>query len=224
VVRVPRRTLGVVLSGRDGHDVRVTQDDTASRSRGEGADIDPAGSAEDPWLAGAMLDERYRAILQNIQGYAIYAVDPEGRVTEWTAGAKRIKGYEPWEVIGRSCAMFHTPEARAAGEPEAILARAAAAGRAEHESWHVRKDGSRFWAHEISTPIRDEAGGCRASPRSPRHDVQPDAGNSAEGDDRPGARGQPRRGGVHGGHVPLRQVLHNLLTNAAKYAVRAGRS
>lgn len=106
-----------------------------------------------------MLDERYRAILQNIQGYAIYAVDPEGRVTEWTAGAKRIKGYEPWEVIGRSCAMFHTPQARAAGEPEAILARAAAAGRAEHESWHVRKDGSRFWAHEISTPIRDEAGG-----------------------------------------------------------------
>ena len=105
-----------------------------------------------------MLDERYRTILQNIQGYAIYAVDPHGLVTEWAEGAKQIKGYEPSEVIGRDCAMFHTPEARAAGEPEAILEEAARAGRAEHESWHVRKDGSRFWAHEICTPIRDEDG------------------------------------------------------------------
>jgi PAS domain S-box-containing protein len=106
----------------------------------------------------ALLDERYRTILQNIQGYAIYAVDPHGLVTEWAEGAKQIKGYEPWEVIGRDCAMFHTPEARAAGEPQEILDEAARTGRAEHESWHVRKDGSRFWAHEICTPIRDEGG------------------------------------------------------------------
>jgi PAS domain S-box-containing protein len=105
-----------------------------------------------------MLDGRYRTILQNIQGYAIYAVDPHGLVTEWTDGAKQIKGYEPWEVIGRDCAMFHTPEAREAGEPQAILETAERTGRAEHESWHVRKDGSRFWAHEIATPIRDEDG------------------------------------------------------------------
>lgn len=105
-----------------------------------------------------MFDERYRTILQNIQGYAIYVVDPEGVVTEWTDGARRIKGYEPWEVIGQPCAMFHTPEARVAGEPEAILEEAARTGRAEHESWHVRKDGSRFWAHEVATPIRDEDG------------------------------------------------------------------
>jgi len=106
----------------------------------------------------AILDERYRTILQNIQGYAIYAVDPRGLVTEWAEGAKQIKGYEPWEVIGRDCAMFHTPEAQVVGEPQAILDEAARAGRAEHESWHVRKDGSRFWAHEICTPIRDEDG------------------------------------------------------------------
>ena len=106
----------------------------------------------------AMSDVRYRTILQNIQGYAIYAVDPQGLVTEWAEGARQIKGYEPWEVIGRDCAMFHTPEARAAGEPQAILTEAARTGRAEHESWHVRKDGSRFWAHEICTSIRDEHG------------------------------------------------------------------
>ena len=108
--------------------------------------------------ARALLDERYRTILQNIQGYAIYAVDPDGLVTEWAEGARQLKGYEAWEVIGRDCAMFHTPEARAAGEPEAILEEAARVGRAEHESWHVRKDGSRFWAHETATPIRDDAG------------------------------------------------------------------
>jgi signal transduction histidine kinase len=54
--------------------------------------------------------------------------------------------------------MFHTPEAQAVGQPRAILDEAARSGRAEHESWHVRKDGSRFWAHEIATPIRDEGG------------------------------------------------------------------
>jgi PAS domain S-box-containing protein len=105
-----------------------------------------------------LLDGRYHAILQNIQGYAIYAVDPDGMVTEWAEGARQIKGYEPSEVIGRDSAMFHTPEARAAGVPRAILEEAARSGRAEHESWHVRKDGSRFWAHEIATPIRDEEG------------------------------------------------------------------
>lgn len=138
----------------------MTQQDAAPRLQGDtgSGDGSAQGPAEGHGLAGAVFDERYRTILQNIQGYAIYAVDPEGRVTEWTDGAQRIKGYEPREVIGRSCAMFHTPEAQAAGEPEAILARAAATGRAEHESWHVRKDGSRFWAHEIATPIRDEAG------------------------------------------------------------------
>lgn len=104
------------------------------------------------------LDEWYRTILQNIQGYAIYAVDPQGVITDWTAGAQRIKGYPAAEVIGRDCAMFHTPEARAAGEPKAILERAARTGRSEHEAWHVRKDGSRFWAHEIATPIRDADG------------------------------------------------------------------
>jgi PAS domain S-box-containing protein len=116
-------------------------------------------ATDEPAIARpGILDERYRTILQHIQGYAIYAVDPQGLVTEWTDGAKQIKGYEPREVVGRDCAMFHTAEARAAGEPQAILDEAARTGRAEHESWHVRKDGSRFWAHEICTPIRDEAG------------------------------------------------------------------
>ncbi len=105
-----------------------------------------------------MSDERYRTILQNIQGYAIYAVDPQGRITEWADGARQIKGYESWEVIGRDCAMFLTPEARAAGEPRATLEEAARTGRAERESWHVRKDGSRFWAYEIVSAIRDEDG------------------------------------------------------------------
>lgn len=122
---------------------------------GDAASPDDAGGLTPPWAA---LDSRDHTILQNIQGYAIYAVDPDGLVTDWTAGAQRIKGYEASEVIGRPCDMFHTPEERRAGVPASILEEAARTGRAEHESWRVRKDGSRFWAHEIATPIRDEDG------------------------------------------------------------------
>jgi PAS domain S-box-containing protein len=110
-------------------------------------------------LVGArLLDERYRTILQNIRDYAIYVVDPDGFVIEWTDGAQRVKGYEPEEVIGQHFSMFHTPEALASGEPARILAEAARTGRAEHEAWHVRKGGARFWANEIVTPLRDPDG------------------------------------------------------------------
>lgn len=105
-----------------------------------------------------MLDERYRTILQNIRDYAIYAIDPEGYVTEWPDGARQVKGYEPAEVVGRHFSMFYTPEEQASGEPAKVLAEAARTGRAERESWHVRKGGIRFWANEIATPIRDEEG------------------------------------------------------------------
>lgn len=105
-----------------------------------------------------VLDERCRAILQGIEGYAIYAVDPVGLVTDWTDGARRILGYEPEEAIGLDSAMFHAAEARAARVPRTTLEEAARTGRAEHESWLVRRDGSRFWAQEVTTPLRDADG------------------------------------------------------------------
>ena len=108
--------------------------------------------------AGHVAEERYRTIIQNIHDYAIYAVDAEGYITEWTDGARQVKGYAPAEVLGHHFSMFYTPEEQASGEPAKVLAEAARTGRSERESWHLRKGGIRFWANEIATPIRDEEG------------------------------------------------------------------
>ncbi len=103
-------------------------------------------------------EERFRTLVQNIADYAIYMLDPQGVITEWTDGAKRVKGYASEEVIGRSPSIFYTPDAAAASVPQQELAEAAARGRSESEGWRLRKGGARFWANEIITAIRDEAG------------------------------------------------------------------
>ncbi len=103
-------------------------------------------------------EERFRLLVEGVEDYAIYMVDPEGRVTTWNAGAGRITGYRAEEILGQPMARFY-PEAEAvAGRPARDLAVAAEAGRFESEGWRVRKDGSRFWAGVVVTPLRDEAG------------------------------------------------------------------
>src|SRR3712207_2999097 len=100
----------------------------------------------------------FQTLVENIRDYAIFMLDADGVVTEWTEGAKRVKGYAAEEVIGRHLSMFFTPEEVAAGEPDRELAQAAEEGRAERESWRVRKDGERIWVNEIATAVRDEEG------------------------------------------------------------------
>ncbi|WP_310541717.1 PAS domain S-box protein [Phenylobacterium sp.] len=102
--------------------------------------------------------EQFRILVQGVTDYAIYMLDPSGMVSNWNAGAERIKGYAPTEVIGSHFSRFYTPEDRAAGAPGLALAIAAAEGRYEQEGWRVRKDGSRFFAHVIIDPIRDDCG------------------------------------------------------------------
>lgn len=108
----------------------------------------------------ALLDpERHFEILvQGVTDYAIFMLDPEGRVTSWNAGARRIKGYAPAEIIGEHFRRFYTPEDRAAGTPETALETARETGRYEAEGWRVRKDGSRFWASVVIDAIRDPRG------------------------------------------------------------------
>ena len=103
------------------------------------------------------LDEaaRYRILVEAVTDYAIYMLDPEGAVTSWNAGAQRIKGYTPDEIIGQNFSRFYTEEDRAQGMPERVLAISAREGKFEGEGWRVRKDGSRFWAHVVIDPIRD---------------------------------------------------------------------
>ena len=103
-------------------------------------------------------ERRFRILVQGVIDYAIYMLDPEGRVTNWNAGAERIKGYSPDEIIGQHFSRFYTPEDLAAGVPDRALQTARDTGRYEAEGWRVRKDGSRFWASVVLDAIRDESG------------------------------------------------------------------
>lgn len=103
-------------------------------------------------------EEEFRLLVESVTDYAIYRLDPAGRVATWNAGAERIKGYRPDEIIGHSFARFYTDEDRAAGEPERTLAIARRDGRFEKEGWRVRKDGSRFRASVVVDTIRDPSG------------------------------------------------------------------
>lgn len=102
--------------------------------------------------------EQFRLLVQGVTDYAIYMLSPAGTITNWNAGAKRIKGYDDEEVIGTHFSRFYTEEDRAKGLPAKALATAAKEGRFENEGWRIRKDGSRIWAHVVIDPIHDETG------------------------------------------------------------------
>jgi PAS domain S-box-containing protein len=106
-------------------------------------------------------EERFRLMVEAVQDYAIFMLDPDGRVASWNAGAERIKGYLPSEILGQHFSQFYPPERVAAGWPEHELAVARATGRFEDEGWRVRKDGSRFWANVVITAVHDQTGELR---------------------------------------------------------------
>ncbi|HEX5866775.1 MAG TPA: PAS domain S-box protein, partial [Beijerinckiaceae bacterium] len=104
-------------------------------------------------------EERYRLILESATDYAIIATDLDEKVTTWNTGAARILGWQDDEILGRPVPLIWTHEDRASGVPEAEIANALAAGRAQDERWHLRKDGSRFWANGLLMPLRGDDGG-----------------------------------------------------------------
>ena len=103
-------------------------------------------------------DARFRLLVESAQDYAIFMLDLDGRVLTWNAGAARLKGYLPHEIIGSSFERFYPAEDVARGWPQEELRRAAADGRIEDEGWRLRKDGSRFWASVVITALRDDSG------------------------------------------------------------------
>ncbi len=117
-----------------------------------------ANTSEPNGLDVDVANEQFRLLVEGVVDYAIYLLTPEGNVSTWNAGARRIKGYEASEIIGRHFSVFYTPEAQAAGEPAKVLAEARLTGRVEIEDWRVRRDGSRFWANVIVDAVRNEAG------------------------------------------------------------------
>jgi PAS domain S-box-containing protein len=108
--------------------------------------------------ASKSTEGRYRMLVDAITDYAIYMLDPDGTVTSWNPGAKRIKGYEPSEIIGESFSRFYTEEDRKKELPRRALEIAEREGKFEQEGWRVRKDGTKFWAYVVIDPIRDSAG------------------------------------------------------------------
>jgi len=103
-------------------------------------------------------DPRFELLVNAVTDYAIYMLDPDGRIVTWNAGARRFKGYEADEIIGQHFSRFYTPEDRAAGLPARGLRTAAAEGKFEAEGWRVRKDGTRFWASVVIDPVFGQQG------------------------------------------------------------------
>jgi PAS domain S-box-containing protein len=106
-------------------------------------------------------EERYGMLLDGIEAYAIFMMDPQGQILSWNAGAERIKGYPADEIIGQNFSCFFPPEDIEQGRPEEILRLTAACGRHEEQGMRVRKDGSRFLASLTFTALYDQAGNLR---------------------------------------------------------------
>jgi PAS domain S-box-containing protein len=103
-------------------------------------------------------EERFRLLVEAVQDYAIFMLDPQGNVSSWNKGAERLKGYRAAEIIGRHFSAFYPEEDLRSGKPQWELTVAAKDGRFEDEGWRLRKDGSRFWANVIITAVRDGSG------------------------------------------------------------------
>ena len=103
-------------------------------------------------------EERFRLVVDSLQDYAVFMMDPEGRVSSWNRGAERIGGWKQQEVIGELFGRFYIPEDREKGLPALALREAATESRYEEEGWRIRKDGTWFWANLVVTALMDDNG------------------------------------------------------------------
>jgi PAS domain S-box-containing protein len=131
---------------------------TADEERADGERRETTNLAN---LAHEQLREteaRFRLLVEAVKDYAIFMLDPNGRVVTWNAGAQRIKGYEAREIIGRHFSQFYDEAEVRAGKCERELEGAAREGRFEDEGWRIRKDGTKFWANVVITALRSPNG------------------------------------------------------------------
>jgi PAS domain S-box-containing protein len=108
-----------------------------------------------PERATGERDDLFRLLVESVRDYAIFALDPLGRVATWNASAQNMKGYAREEILGQDFSVFYPPDAVARGWPQLELALARERGRFEDEGWRVRKDGTRFWANVVIAPMMD---------------------------------------------------------------------
>ena len=124
-------------------------------------------------------EERYRLLVENVEEYAIFMVDVEGRIATWNTGAEGLFGYTEQEAYSLPVARIFTEEDRTAGLPEKERATAARRGKAADERWHVRKDGSRFWSSGVMTALRGPDGSLRGFAKILRDNTQRKASEEA---------------------------------------------
>ncbi|WKB54455.1 PAS domain-containing hybrid sensor histidine kinase/response regulator [Eleftheria terrae] len=106
-------------------------------------------------------EERFRLLADGVKDYAIVMLDPQGRIESWNAGATAITGYLGSDILGRHFSVFHTAQDVQSGHGVRELAKALQEGRAEDEGWRMRRDGSVFWAHVVTSPVYEEDGRLR---------------------------------------------------------------
>ncbi|MEU9146689.1 PAS domain-containing sensor histidine kinase [Streptomyces sp. NPDC048349] len=109
----------------------------------------------------APTETAFTLLVTSVLDYGIFMLDPGGHVSSWNAGAERIKGYAAADIIGKHFSVFYPPEDIAARKPHMELETAIIDGRLEDEGWRIRKDGSRFWANVVITPLFDKTGELR---------------------------------------------------------------
>ncbi|RUR75481.1 PAS domain S-box protein [Chlorogloeopsis fritschii PCC 9212] len=106
-------------------------------------------------------NDRFRLLVENVQDYAIFTLDSNGYIDSWNIGAEKILGYQEAEILGQHASCLFTPEDREKGKDDQELQKAIEESRSLDERWHIRKDGTRFWACGILTALRDETGSLR---------------------------------------------------------------
>ena len=127
-------------------------------TNGRGFDRHSATTQQSPGGIAHETGELHRLLVESVDDYAIFALDPDGFILSWNAGAQRFKGYTADEIIGKHFSIFYPRERIEEGFPDYELREAARVGRFEDEGWRVRKDGSRFWANVVITALRDPTG------------------------------------------------------------------
>ncbi|MFP9099553.1 sensor histidine kinase [Flavobacterium sp. RHBU_24] len=103
-----------------------------------------------------LTQQRYLKMIEEVQDYAIILLDKDGNIQNWNRGAEKIKGYTEKEITGKNFRIFYLPEDREAQLPQRLITEAATTGRAAHEGWRMRKDGTAFWGNVVITALHDE--------------------------------------------------------------------